>query len=151
MILNSFASLPHSITKCGHQKSLGAPKVTSFSLCPLSDFGIHYQIFFNSSHDQIYLYSLAGHAGLLAKLTHFAALSLMPLQPYLSVLLSSRSLVFLHMVLCLMWHSFSCLMNSYTAFCGKPNISSGKPSLTTTLFSWPLFNFSIQTHIELPI
>lgn len=43
VILNSFVSLPHSVTKSAHQKSLVALRVTSSSLFPISDCGIHCQ------------------------------------------------------------------------------------------------------------
>lgn len=89
-----------------------------------------------------------GRRGFLTKLCHFAPLSPMSPQPYSSIFFSPRSLYFCNAALSVGYDLLSplYLVSSYASLCLKPNISSKKASLTTTVFSLLLFN---QAHKEL--
>lgn len=96
------------------------------------------QIFFNNFHGQTHLFGWAcGPFGQTHSFYSFichASPAVLEYFVFLQVCFS----------VCLMWSSFS-----YSDLWLKPNTSSEKPSLTATHFSWPVYNLSTQTHIEL--
>lgn len=137
--------LPYSVTKSGHQKLWVALKVTSSSLSHLLDCGIYSQNFFNNFPwwKTSMLFGLA--CGALGPSSPICSFISHDFPATLKHLVSSGSL-FLQVLLCCLIGppSLAYLASSYTALYLKPNISSEKPSLTTTLFP-PSFNLSTQT------